>query len=165
MIAQNLLSEFEHELATTRRVLERVPDGQDEFKPHAKSMSLRTLAVHVAEMVKWMTVTALQPELDFAAGYQKPPEITTNAQLLAYFDANAAEAKAALAATSDEAMLTPWTLRNGDQIYFTQPKVGVIRGMVMNHIVHHRGQLSVYLRMLDVPIPAMYGPSADEPMA
>jgi len=161
-IAQGLLAEFDVETANTRRTLERIPVDKLEWKPDPKSMTLGRLAAHVAEMPGWAALTLTTDELDFAAGGYTPAMATSQEQLLEIADKNAAAARAAIAATSDADFMKPWTLRQGDQIFFTMPKIAVIRGMVMNHTVHHRGQLTVYYRMNGVPVPALYGPSADE---
>jgi len=161
-IAQGLLAEFDVEMANTRRTLERIPLDKLEWKPDPKSMTLGRLAAHVAEMPGWAALTLTTDELDFAAGGYTPAMATSQEQLLEIADKNAAAARAAIAATSDADFMKPWTLRQGDQIFFTMPKIAVIRGMVMNHTVHHRGQLTVYYRMNGVPVPALYGPSADE---
>src|SRR5205085_11653013 len=120
------------------------------------------LASHVAEMFGWTAPTLQQDELDFATMEYTPFEPRTNDDLLEFFDKQIAETKAALENTSDDTFLTNWTMRNGEVEYFLMPKVAVMRSFVINHIVHHRGQLSVYLRLNDIPVPAMYGPSADE---
>jgi uncharacterized damage-inducible protein DinB len=156
-----LLPEFDHEMGTTRKLLERVPEDQLDWKPHPKSFTLGELAQHVATIPMWGSVTIKQPGIDVGeAGRQ--PGAKTRADLLAAFDRNVAETRAALAGVSDAELMAPWTLKNKGQTIFTQPKAGVWRGFVMSHLVHHRAQLSVYLRMHDVPLPAMYGPSADE---
>jgi len=161
-IAQGLLAEFDVEMANTRRTLERIPLDKLEWKPDPKSMTLGRLAAHVAEMPGWAALTLTTDELDFAAGGYTPAVATSQEQLLEIADKNATAARAAIAAASDADFMKPWTLRQGDQIFFTMPKIAVIRGMVMNHTVHHRGQLTVYYRMNGVPVPALYGPSADE---
>jgi uncharacterized damage-inducible protein DinB len=161
-ISASLLPELEHEYANTRKMLERVPEASFGWKPHEKSMTLGTLAGHVAEVPDWMDITINRDVLDFAEFKYVPPVHTTTASLLAAFDKSAAAAKAALAAATDEQLFQNWTMRNGEQVFFTMPKVAVVRSFVMNHLVHHRGQLSVYLRLLDVPLPGMYGPTADE---
>jgi len=150
-------------MATTRSLLERVPEANPDWKPHPKSMTLGRLATHVAELVAWTDTTLQQTELDFAKGDYKPALFTSTAALLETFDANVKSARAAIAGTSDQDMMVPWTLRNGDQVIFTLPRVGVLRSFVMNHVIHHRGQLSVYLRLNDVPLPSIYGPTADSP--
>jgi uncharacterized damage-inducible protein DinB len=161
-ISQSLLPEFDQEMAGTRRVLERVPADKFSWGPHDKSMNFNRLAVHVAELPAWATMTLNTSELDFAATPYAPAKAETTEDLLAIFDKSAGEARTALAGASDEELFKPWTLRNGDQVFFTMPKVAVLRGFVMNHIIHHRAQLTVYLRLNDIPVPALYGPSADE---
>lgn len=156
-----LLAELKQEAATTRKVLERVPESKFDWKPHEKSMSMQRLATHVAEMFSWIKTTVETPELDFAGGYE-PFVPNTNQELLDYFDKHIAEATEALESFSDESMMDNWTLKNGEQVYFTLPKAAVLRTFCFNHIVHHRGQLSVYLRLNDIPVPSIYGPSADE---
>ena len=161
-IATSLIAELEHEAKTTRAVLERVPADKFDWKPHDKSMSFGQLASHVAEMHGWTKPTVEQPELDFAKMDYKPFQPKTTDELVQHFEKNYNEAIASLEGASDEIWFEPWALRNGEQVYFTMPKVVVMRSMVLNHIVHHRGQLSVYLRLNDIPVPSMYGPSADE---
>ncbi len=162
MISSALIAEFEKEGATTRKCLERVPADKFDWKPHEKSMTFGHLASHVAEMFGWTPATLLQPELDFAKMDYKPFEPATTDDLVDFFDKQFAEAVETLRNTSDATFAEEWTLRNGETVYFTAPKAAVIRGFVMNHIVHHRGQLSVYLRLNDIPVPSIYGPSADE---
>jgi uncharacterized damage-inducible protein DinB len=163
-IAESILPEFDHEMATTRSLLERVPEANPDWKPHQKSMPLGRLATHIAELVAWTGNTMHQTELDFAKGDYKPAQFTNTAGLLEMFDANVQQARAAIAGASDQDLMVPWTLRNGDHVIFTLPRVGVLRSFVMNHVIHHRGQLSVYLRLNDVPLPSIYGPTADSPM-
>jgi len=162
-IAQGLLAEFDMEMASTRRTLERLPEDKLDWTPDPKSMSLGRLAAHVAEMPGWAALTMNTDELDFAAGGYVPAEAGSRENVLKIADDNVKAARAAIAAASDEDFMKPWTLRAGDQIFFTMPKIAVLRGMVMNHTIHHRGQLTVYYRMNGVPVPALYGPSADEP--
>jgi uncharacterized damage-inducible protein DinB len=163
-ITDALLPEFDHEIATTRRLLERVPEDQFGWKPHDRSMTLGQLAGHIAAIPRWCTMTLATEVLDLEAlgdeARPKPP--ASRAALLQEFDSRAREARAALAGAVDPAMLAPWTLRQGQQEFFTMPRASAIRTFVMNHLIHHRGQLSVYLRLRDVPLPAIYGPSADE---
>jgi uncharacterized damage-inducible protein DinB len=156
-----LLPEFDHEMATTRRVLERVPEDKFDWKPHAKSMTLGGLATHVATIVWWGDVTLSKPDIDLE-GQPPTKAAASRAELLALFDKNLASTRAALAGKTDAELMAPWSLKQGKQTFFTMPKAAVWRGFVMNHLVHHRAQLGVYLRMNDVPVPAMYGPSADE---
>jgi len=161
-IATAFLAELENEAKVTRTCLERVPADKFDWKPHEKSMTFGRLASHVAEMFGWTESTVKHDVLDFATMEYTPFEPKTTEELVAFFDDHISKAKAALAETSDEAFMKDWTMRNGEQVYFTMPKVAVMRSFVMNHIIHHRGQLSVYLRLNDIPVPALYGPSADE---
>ena len=160
-IAESLLPEFDHEMAVTRKLLERVPEDKLAWKPHQKSMTLGQLAQHVATIPMWGKVTLEQPELDLGSGGQPAP-MTTRAELLAAFDTHVRETRAALVGRGDGELNAPWTLKNGGHTIFSMPRTGVWRGFVMSHLIHHRAQLSVYLRMHDVPLPSMYGPSADE---
>ena len=161
-IALSLIAEMEHVAATSRKCLERVPADKFDWKPHEKSMSFGRLASHVAEMFGWTPPTMLHPELDFAKMDFKPYEPVTTADLVEYLDKNVAEAIETLRNCEDAAFMEDWTMRNGETVYMTMPKIAVMRSFVMNHIVHHRGQLSVYLRLNDIPVPSIYGPSADE---
>ena len=161
-IATGVLSELEQESATTRKVLERIPADKFDWKPHEKSMTFGRLATHVAEMHGWTKSTIELPELDFAKMDYKPFEPKTTAELVEHFERNLAGALESLKNASDDIWHEPWSLRNGEQIYLTLPKIAVLRSLVLNHIVHHRAQLSVYLRLNDIPVPSMYGPSADE---
>jgi uncharacterized damage-inducible protein DinB len=161
-IAQSMSGELEQEMANTRKMLERVPMEKADWKPHQKSGTLAWLAGHCAIMPGWGAVTLSQPELDVAGVDSAVPKFTSREQLLNHFDAELVKYRAALHAASDEQMLANWTLRAGDQVIFTMPRVAVLRSMVMNHMIHHRAELVVYLRLLDVPIPGLYGPSADE---
>jgi uncharacterized damage-inducible protein DinB len=161
-IAESMLPEFDHEMTTTRSLLERVPEPHGQWVPHSKSMPLGRLASHIAELVGWTNSTLSQTELDFGApGAYNPAQFTTTAKLLELFDANVKSARAAIAGVSDADLMVPWTLRNGEHVIFTMPRIAVLRSFVMNHIIHHRGQLSVYLRLHDVPLPSIYGPTAD----
>jgi uncharacterized damage-inducible protein DinB len=160
-LADALVPEFDHEMVTTRKLLERVPEDKFDWKPHAKSMTLGGLATHVANIVWWGEVTLDKPEFN-AEGQQVAAPAASRAELLETFDKNVTTTRASLAAKSDAELMAPWSLKNGKQTFFTMPKAVVWRSFVMNHLVHHRAQLSVYLRMHDVPLPAMYGPSADE---
>lgn len=161
-IATGFLAELENEAKVTRSCLERVPAEKFDWKPHEKSMTFGRLATHVAEMFGWAKSTADLTELDFSTMDYKPFEPKTTEELLSFFDQMVLEAKSALGRISDEQFHQNWTLRNGETVYFTMPRVAVMRTMVFNHIIHHRGQLSVYLRLNDIPVPAIYGPSADE---
>ncbi len=164
-IGQMMLGEFDQEMQNTRKMLERCPDEKWNWKPHEKSGTLGWLAGHVATMVSWLPTTLNTEELDYAAvggpAYQ-PPKIENRKDLLAEFDKNAAEARAALSSVSDAEMMKGWKLLAGGKEIFTMPRVACIRGMVLNHLIHHRAQLTVYYRLLGVPVPGLYGPSADE---
>jgi uncharacterized damage-inducible protein DinB len=156
-----LLPEFDHEVGVTRRVLERVPEDKFGWKPHPKSMSLGELAAHVATIPFWGVPTLNQPELDLGGQNLNTPPLS-RADLLAHFDKNVAETRAALVGKTDAEMMVVWSLKNNGEKMFTMPRVSVWRGFVLNHLIHHRAQLGVYLRLNDVPLPAVYGPSADE---
>lgn len=161
-LASALIAEMQQEAAVARTCLERVPADKFDWKPHEKSMPFGKLAVHIAEMFNWTAVTLQQPELDFSKFDYKPLEPATTEELVEYLDKNVAEALDVLRNTTDDVFMENWTMKNGDTVYFTLPKVAVMRSFVMNHIVHHRGQLSVYLRLNDIAVPSIYGPSADE---
>lgn len=161
-IATGLIAELTQEAATTRKILERIPPEKFDYKPHEKSMTMIRLAWHVADMVDWVNETCTKDGLDFAGMDFTPVEPKTTEELVEFHDKKVASALEALQNTSDEEMHKPWTLKNGDVTYFTMTKIAVIRTMCLNHIWHHRGQLSVYLRMNDIPVPSIYGPSADE---
>lgn len=161
-LAQSLLPEFDQEMATTRRCLERVPEDKLDFKPDPRSTTLARLAGHVAELPGWTSITVNTEALDFATGDFKPTEMASRQQILATFDKIVAEARTALAGASDEHLMKPWSLKQDGAVLFTLPRIAVLRGMVMNHVIHHRGQLTVYLRMTGAKVPSVYGPSADE---
>lgn len=156
-----LLPEFDQEMANTRKALERIPEDRLDYKPHPKSYSLLELASHISNLPTWTGVTLSTTELDMDQPFDRTPP-TSKDEVLAEFAATSAEAREALEGASAEDMRVPWTLRSGDQVFFSMPRAAVVRSFVMNHIVHHRAQLTVYLRLLDVPVPGMYGPSADE---
>lgn len=160
-IIPSLIQELENEAVITRKMLSRIPEDKYDWQPHPKSMTIRRLAAHIAELPGWVAIALTTNELDFAAGDYKPVTLNNNDELLAHLEASLAIGKAELE-KADEAILDePWTMRNGETILDIRPKGGVIR-MSYSQIVHHRAQLGVFLRLLDVPIPASYGPSADE---
>jgi uncharacterized damage-inducible protein DinB len=160
---QALLPEFDQEMANTRKTLERIPDSTMGWKPHPKSFPMGTLALHVAQLPGWIPVTIGKDELEIGDGPgYPPPEDNRQKALLELFDKNVAEARAALAGASDETLIKPWTLIVRGQKAFSMPKIAVLRSFVMNHIIHHRAQLGVYLRLNDVAVPGLYGPSADD---
>jgi len=160
-----LLPEFDEEMAATRRMLERVPDGKAAWQPHAKSMTLGRLATHLAEIPGWTVRSLTMSELDIAPPggppYQ-PRTLGSTAEILRIFDQTVVEARQALASANDAEFAKPWTFKRGGQTIWTRPKHAVFRSMMMSHLVHHRAQLGVYLRLQEVAIPGMYGPSADE---
>ncbi len=159
-----IIAELQHEAANTRKMLERVPEDKHSWKPHEKSMTLGRLASHVAELPMWVVNTVENDELDFAKGEYKPFFAETNKELLKTFDDSISKSIEALKKATDENLMGNWKLRSGDQVYFEMPRVAVIRAMVLSHLIHHRGQLSVYLRLQEVPLPSVYGPTADESM-
>ena len=164
-ISQSLLPEFDMEMANTRRLLELVPETGLDFAPHPKSMSLSRLAGHVAEMPMWGVMTLGQDDLDMRPNGVRVFEahkFTSRAASLALFDENLGKARALLVDASDADMMRNWSLKDNGTTLMTMPKVAVMRSFVMNHTIHHRAQLGVYLRMNDIAIPGMYGPSADE---
>ena len=164
-IAETFLPEFDRETGITRRLLERIPDGQFAWKPHDKSMTLGRLAEHLAELPGWAKVAIDHSGIDMTT--PRPPEYIpppTRVAVLEMFDKNVAEARAALTRKSDAELMAPWTLKAQGKEVFTMPKAIVLRSFVMNHLIHHRGQMSVYLRLQNIAVPSMYGPSADEAM-
>jgi len=161
-IVDALLPEFDHEMTRTRKVLERVPEERFDWKPHQKSFSLGALAMHVATLPTWGTETLTRSEID--VGNNPAPAATpSKSDLLAAFDRNVAQARAALAGRTDAELTAMWSLKRNGKVVFSMPKTTVLRSLVLSHLIHHRAQLTVYLRLLDVPVPAIYGPSADEP--
>ena len=162
-VSQLLLEEFDAEMANTRKTLERVPSKPD-FKPHEKSMPLGRLASHVAEMAGFGVSVMTTPALDFSKQEYKPLQFESAAQVLRVFDEGAAKGRAALAGVSDAAWNEPWKLSFQDKTIFAGSRFLAYREMFLNHLVHHRAQLGVYLRLNDTPLPATYGPSADDRM-
>lgn len=158
-ISETLLPEFDQEMKTTRRMLERVPSDKAEWKPHPKSFAIGHLAQLLAGMPGWFTNAVTQTSLDLSKGGGYSFEKTET--LLDLFDRNVAEAHAAIAAATDDDLKVPWSLTMGGQVLFTLPRAAIVR-QNMSHLAHHRGQMSVYLRLLDVPVPQVYGPTADE---
>jgi uncharacterized damage-inducible protein DinB len=163
MSKQNYINELEREAASTRKMLERTPMDKLSWAPHDKSSTLEKLLKHVANLPQWVNRVMQQDEIDFAAGGFGPaPSFESAEELTAQFDKRIAEAKEALEQASEEDFKKNFTIRRGDHIIYNMPKAGILRTMAFNHLIHHRGQLSVYLRLLDVPVPGMYGPSADD---
>jgi uncharacterized damage-inducible protein DinB len=159
-----LLPEFDHEMATTRRLLERVPDPDFGWKPHDRSMTLGRLAAHIANIPYWCSLMLESTvfDLDSLPPDGQRPLAESASAIVKEFDAKVGAARGKLAAAIDAELLTPWTLKKGGQEVFTMPRISALRSFVMNHIIHHRGQLSVYLRLKNVPLPSIYGPTADE---
>ena len=164
-IKDGLLPEFDQEMANTRKTLERFPEDKSTWKPHEKSMTMGRLAGHIAELPSLVVPALTTDSLDFSppgGTPTKPTIATSRADLLALFDKNVAAARAAIATVSDESLMKPWTLLSGGRKIFTLPRGAVIRSMFMNHVIHHRAQFGVYLRLNDIAVPSIYGPSADE---
>lgn len=164
-ISTALLPEYDQEMAVTRRHLERVPDDKLAWSPHEKSMTMGGLASHLVESVSWAPMILGADEMDFDSPEMKdyqPPNYESGAVILEKFDANVTQTREVIASQDDAGWMKTWTMKKGEQVLMSMPKIAVIRGFLLNHNVHHRGQLSVYLRMCDVPVPQTYGPSADE---
>lgn len=159
-ISETLLPELDVEMAITRKVLERVPTDKGKWKPHPKSFSLGHLAQLVAAMPGWLTNAVQETELNLGGFSGYTYEKTED--LLKTFDKNVREARKAIQSSKDAAYTVPWSLKHGEHVIFTMPRAGVVR-QTINHLVHHRGQLTVYLRLNDIPVPSIYGPTADEP--
>jgi uncharacterized damage-inducible protein DinB len=153
-------NQFINEGEITRKMLSRIPDGQWDYKPHAKSMDLKRLAVHLADLPGWIHFTFTTDGIDFAQPYEQP-EVNTTAELMAYFEQRYADGLSTLVPENEQLLDKPWVLRNGDTVYSSDPKIEVLR-MSFSQQIHHRAQLGVYLRLLEIPIPGSYGPSADE---
>jgi uncharacterized damage-inducible protein DinB len=164
-ISQSLLPEFDHEMANTRKVLERIPEDKLGWKAHEKSNTIGWVGAHLANIPGWTVMTLTSDSLDIAPPggepYRTPPANSVKA-ILEQFDKNVAAGRAALVAAHDEEFYTSWSLLSGGAKVFTMPRIAVLRSFVMNHMIHHRAHLCVYLRLNDVPIPGLYGPSADE---
>jgi uncharacterized damage-inducible protein DinB len=163
--SDSLLPEFDNEMANTRKTLERVPHAKFGWKPHEKSTAMGGLATHLSNIPTWALHATAHDVFDLAPGGQPLPatEVPESTQdLLAVFDANVAKARAAIAGASDEALFKPWSLQSNGHTLMTVPKIAVLRNFVLNHMIHHRAQLGVYLRLNDIPVPSIYGPSADE---
>jgi uncharacterized damage-inducible protein DinB len=164
-IAETFLPEFDREMAITRKLLERIPDDKRTWKPHSKSYSLGDLGSHLANILNWVSTTLDKDSYDMAGdegGDQHEAGFASSDAMLAAFDARVKEARTLIASKSDAHMMLPWSLKSGDQVLMSMPRAATLRAFILSHSIHHRGQLSVYLRMLDIPVPAIYGPSADE---
>jgi uncharacterized damage-inducible protein DinB len=161
-IVDALLPEYDHEMAVTRKVLERVAEGKFGWQPHAKSMTLGRLAMHVADIQSWGHTILSEPEFDMVDGERQPKSAATVADLLAVFDGHVSAIRPLLAGKSDADLMTTWTFKHNGQQVFVMPRATAWRSFVMSHLIHHRGQLSVYLRQTGSKVPGIYGPSADE---
>jgi len=161
---QALLAEFEHEMPNTRKTLERVPDAKWDWKPHSKSGTMGWYANHLVLFPGWLAHMFTCDSLDVAPGGRQieQPKANNAREALATFDKGVADARAALAKATDAELMKTWTLLSNGQTFFSMPRAAVFRSMIMNHMVHHRAQLTVYFRLNDIPVPALYGPSADE---
>ena len=159
---QGLIAELKMEAASTKKILERVPTEKNDWKPHAKSMKMGNLANHVAELPGWIAMILTTDELDLSTMDYKPAIPTSTAELVGKLDEHVDKALKTLESAKDEDFGKTWTLRNGAHVIMAMPKIAVIRSMAYSHHYHHRGQLSVYLRLLDIPVPGMYGPSYDD---
>jgi uncharacterized damage-inducible protein DinB len=155
------LSEFDHEMAVTRKVLSRIPENKFGWAPHVKSMTLGRLATHLAEIPGWVKETLTLDGIDMGGDY-KPEVLTTREQVVAKFDRMVAVARPLIESATDAQLSAPWTLKSDGQVMLTMPRFAVLRGFVLSHLIHHRAQMTVYLRLNDVPVPSIYGPSADE---
>lgn len=162
-MSQALVIELEQEAATTRRMLERVPEDRLGWQPHEKSMSLARLAGHLANLFTWSQVIFEEDGLDLGGDFTPPPVPENRRQILDAFDTNIAACKERIAAADDARLMETWTMRHGERVLARLPRASALRSWVFNHALHHRGQLSVYLRLLDVPLPQVYGPTADDP--
>jgi len=159
-MAEILVPEFDQEMAGVRKHLERLPEGKMDWQPHTKSMALGKLSNHIADIPAWVLMTFDRDVFDL--GGFKNPSHDNGPAILAMFDANVIAGRKVLSEVSDEVASGSWSMTNEGQTYFTMPKMAVVRTWVLNHFVHHRAQLGVYLRLLDIPVPGVYGPSADE---
>jgi uncharacterized damage-inducible protein DinB len=163
-IKDAVLPEFDQEMAVTRTLLERVPSGRGDWKPHAKSMPLGELAMHLAGLPSWLALAFGGDEFDTnppGGPAFRTPAFTDTSTLVAAFDASVAAGREAISQAADDAFTTSWALKSGGHVVLSMPRSAVVRRFVLNHLFHHRGQLSVYLRLLDVPLPSIYGPTAD----
>ncbi len=161
-LSQALAAEIKQEAENTNRLFKCIPDDKFDWRPHKKSMTLKQLATHIAELASWPELILSSDELDFANNNLTKPEVNSTADLIALHNANTADTLTKLGQAQDADFTPTWTLRNGETVLLTLPKHAFIRSMSVNHLYHHRAQLGVYLRLLDIPIPGMYGPSADD---
>ena len=161
-ISETLLPQWDYETSQLRKTLVRVPVDKFNYKPHPKSWTMLELATHLTQLPVWAKMTVETNELDLSIPFERDPLAQTSEELIATLDKNLAAAHDAIASATDEQMRSMWTLKMGDHVIMSMPKIAVIRGMVLSHFIHHRGELCVYFRLNDIPVPALYGPSADE---
>lgn len=161
-LSEFLMPEFQYEMANTRKMLEAIPEDHFDYQSNEKAMSLAQLANHIAEIPTWVRYTLLYPELDFSTFKYTPKDFRNVSELIAFFDENVTDAQKLLSEVHNETLHENWTMKNGETIYFTMPKLSVFRMFVMNHTIHHRGQMSAYIRAVGAIVPGMYGPTADE---
>jgi uncharacterized damage-inducible protein DinB len=162
MLNQSFIAELKHEATSTKRILERVPEGKFDWKPHEKSMTLGRLASHVAELPGFLNSILTMDDFDFTKGHYKASHPKTPEELMNVFQEKLDEVVETMQNTNDEKMHANFTLRSGNHVIASIPRMIAVRSMAFNHIIHHRGQIAVYLRLLDIPVPGLYGPSADE---
>lgn len=162
-IAKSILPEFDQEMANTRKMIERLPDDKPDWQPHNKSFSMKKLATHIANLLSWVGITLKQDSLDLSQPFDVPNPQTRD-EILELFNKLKIDARNDIENSGDKVFMENWSLKNGDEEVFTMPKIAVLRSFVMNHIIHHRAQLSVYYRLNDIPLPGIYGPTADEQM-
>jgi uncharacterized damage-inducible protein DinB len=160
-LKEGLLAEYDHEMGTTRRLLERIPDDKLAWKPHEKSMALGELACHLGNIPNWAGAILNESSFDLAARPPNQAPKTSRAEILALFDDSTRKTRG-LMDKSDAEYMAPWSLKRGSQDWFSMPRIAAFRSFVLNHTIHHRGQLSVYLRLNQIPVPPIYGPTADE---
>jgi uncharacterized damage-inducible protein DinB len=160
-LSKALLPEFDHEMQTTRRTLERVPEDKLTWKPHEKSMSMGELATHLATINHWGETIVNTESFDVSSA-PRNPQLKSRSEILAAFDSNTANTRKAIAAATDAELLKSWTLLSAGKTVFTLPRIAALRSFIFSHVIHHRGQFSVYLRLNNIPVPSIYGPSADE---
>lgn len=161
-LSEFLMPEFHYEMANTRKMLEAIPEDSFDYQSNEKAMSLAQLANHIAEIPTWVRHTFLHPELDFATFNYVPKDFRNVKELIAFFDENVTDAQKLLSEVRNETLHESWTMKNGETVYFTMPKLSVYRMFVMNHTIHHRGQMAAYIRAIGAIVPGMYGPTADE---
>ena len=162
MIRQGMIKEIEHEASLTKKMLERISIDKFNWKPHDKSREIGALAIHVAQLPLWASRALTSSEFDILTMKREVPEIKAAEDLVKILDDSVSKAVEDLQKASDEGMMETWPFKRGEHVVFALPRAAVIRSMAMNHLIHHRGQLSLYLRLLNIPVPGMYGPSADE---